>query len=600
MSFNTPIAFIIFNRPEYTKKVFNEIRKIKPKKLFLIADGPRENNLEDIKLCQKTRGIVSKIDWKCKVHKNFSEENIGCGIRPYTGIDWVFQHVDRAIILEDDCLPSKSFFRFCEELLERYKDNEKVMMISGSNFQPKSKTKYSYHFSKHPVTWGWATWRRAWQNYDFKIKDWPRFKKSKLFKKICPRKIEREYWTKQFYRVYGGKRDIWDYQWIHACWIKRGITIHPKVNLISNIGHGPKATHTFWKKNPIANFPRQDMKTINHPPKIILSKKYDNEIFHIIAPNTKKVKNNFFKKLRNYYKSFKNNSPPKNTQNKKEAWLEITTNIGCINQCNYCPQKTIMNAYSKKSPISNMSLEMFKKYLTKVPKNVIIHFSGFSEPFLNPNCSKLILYAHKKGYVLEIATTLIGMKESDINLIEKIPFKKFLIHLPDNKSQTRIKVNKPYLIILEKIIKSKIKNKQFMILRGPKFNKVHSKIKKIIEKYSLSLIGWHMYSRAGNTKEALDLRNIYQYNNLNIKCPHISHPVLLPNGEVALCCMDYGLKHITGNLNTDNYSDLFKSKEFLRALRGMKDPSSDVLCKNCEFNYIPDGNKFFIDLRKKH
>jgi hypothetical protein len=143
----SPVAFIFFNRPDLTEKVFNRIRKAQPQELFLIADGPRINNSEDERKCFEARKIVDQIDWECEVCRNYSDQNLGCGVRPATGISWVFEHVDRAIILEDDCLPHPSFFNFCDELLERYKYDQRVMQISGTNLQYGNKwTDYSYYF----------------------------------------------------------------------------------------------------------------------------------------------------------------------------------------------------------------------------------------------------------------------------------------------------------------------------------------------------------------------------------------------------------------------------------------------------------------------
>jgi hypothetical protein len=145
---NVPVLLIIFNRLESTKKVFREIAKAKPRQLFVAADGPRPNHPEDIEKCRLTRAVIDEVDWECDVHKNYSDVNLGCGQRPATGISWVFEHEERAIILEDDCVPHLTFFRFCEELLERFHDDERVMQICGNNFQfGRKRTRYSYFFS---------------------------------------------------------------------------------------------------------------------------------------------------------------------------------------------------------------------------------------------------------------------------------------------------------------------------------------------------------------------------------------------------------------------------------------------------------------------
>ena len=159
----TPVAFIIFNRPSLTQIVFNTIRQAKPKQLFVIADGARFP--EEKEKCQQARDIIRQVDWDCEVLANYSDVNLGCGKRISSGISWVFEHVEAAIILEDDCLPHLSFFRYCENLLDYYRDDERVMAIGGDNFQDgNKKTPYSYYFSKYPHVWGWATWRRAWKH----------------------------------------------------------------------------------------------------------------------------------------------------------------------------------------------------------------------------------------------------------------------------------------------------------------------------------------------------------------------------------------------------------------------------------------------------
>lgn len=166
-----PIVLITFNRPLLTKQVFNVISKAKPSVLFLISDGPR--NGAERKLVEETRQIISLIDWPCKVFRKYSDVNLGCKISVSSGLDWVFSRADRAIILEDDCVPDPSFFTFCDDLLDKYEDNPKIMHITGSFLLGNnSVSKDSYYFSHFTSVWGWATWRRAWTKYDVAIKDW--------------------------------------------------------------------------------------------------------------------------------------------------------------------------------------------------------------------------------------------------------------------------------------------------------------------------------------------------------------------------------------------------------------------------------------------
>jgi hypothetical protein len=165
------VALIIFNRTDTTKKVFEVLRQVKPAKLLVIADAPRHNYPDDIEKCAATRQIIEQVDWNCQVIKNYSEKNLGNKLRISTGLNWVFEQVEQAIILEDDCLPHPSFLPFCEDLLDKYQDDQRIMTRSGNNFQfGRKRTEYSYYFSRYTLIWGWATWRRAWQHYDAEMK----------------------------------------------------------------------------------------------------------------------------------------------------------------------------------------------------------------------------------------------------------------------------------------------------------------------------------------------------------------------------------------------------------------------------------------------
>ena len=245
-NFKTPILFIIFNRRDVTTMVFNEIRKIKPSKLFVVADGPRLERDGEKEKCEETRAIIESIDWECEVFKNYSDINLGCKKRVSSGIDWFFENVEQGIILEDDCLPNQSFFRFCEEMLEKYKDEEKIGMISGDNFQfGKVSNDYSYYFSRYSHIWGWASWRRAWKKYDVDIKSWPQIKKDNGLKNIFNNIKDTYYWSSIFNDVYNNKIDTWDYQWSFTCFVNNYLSVMPAVNLVSNIGFSPNgSTHT--------------------------------------------------------------------------------------------------------------------------------------------------------------------------------------------------------------------------------------------------------------------------------------------------------------------------------------------------------------------
>jgi hypothetical protein len=266
------VALIIFNRPALTARVFEAIRKARPPKLLVVADGPRPNQPGEAEKCAAARAIIEKVDWPCEVLKNYSDTNLGCKLRPSSGLDWVFQSVPEAIILEDDCLPQPSFFPFCEELLEKYREDERIMLISGDNFQfGRRRTAYSYYFSRYPHTWGWASWRRAWKLMDPDIKLWPEIRDGGWLEDMLadhPRNWGNT-WRANFEDVYKGNNSIWDYQWTLACWANSGLTVLPNMNLVSNIGFGADAIHTTGP-SPFANLPLEQMTfPLSHPPFVI-------------------------------------------------------------------------------------------------------------------------------------------------------------------------------------------------------------------------------------------------------------------------------------------------------------------------------------------
>jgi len=260
----TPVALILFNRPELTARVFRAIRAARPRQLFLIADGPR--NEAESRLTAAARQAVADVDWDCTVHRNFAESNRGCRRAVGQGIDWVFQHCDEAIILEDDCLPEPTFFRFCEELLERYHDDRRVSMISGDNFQPAPRSGESYYFSSISHVWGWATWRRAWRYFDIEMKSWPKDRESPWLAELLMDDTVRVTYRRNFDAVFEGKVDTWDAQWQLAVWRSGGLVALPNVNLVSNLGFGADATHTRRADSRDANLPTQPMRfPLVHP-----------------------------------------------------------------------------------------------------------------------------------------------------------------------------------------------------------------------------------------------------------------------------------------------------------------------------------------------
>ena len=246
----TPVAVIIFNRPHLARRLFHVLREVKPQTLFIIADAPREGKPDEAELCKAARAVFADIDWDCRVLRNYAETNMGCGQRPATGISWVFEQVPEAIFLEDDCLPHPSFFRFCAELLEHYREDERIAHIGGTNFHPNlNSTVDSYRFSRFPLCWGWASWRRAWQHFDIDMPAWAAMQASGELDQLLDYWLENpaavRYWRDRFcLTCTQDKTHVWDYQWIFACWWQRALSIYPNTNLVSNIGFGEDATHT--------------------------------------------------------------------------------------------------------------------------------------------------------------------------------------------------------------------------------------------------------------------------------------------------------------------------------------------------------------------
>ncbi|MCA2847470.1 MAG: glycosyltransferase family 2 protein [Pseudanabaena sp. M135S2SP2A07QC] len=274
----TPIVLIAYNRLEQTQKVIARILEAKPVEVFLIIDAPRNDQSIDEEKCHAVRKLLDQTEWNCQVFKNYAETNLGCKQRISTGLDWVFSQVESAIILEDDCLPDRSFFPFCEELLNRYRDDRRIVAISGDNFQfGRTRTNYSYYYSLYNHCWGWATWRRAWQHYDVDMKLWETVRDGDWLNDILQNAAAAKYWKHKFQQTYIGKFDTWDYQWTLSCWLQSGLTILPNQNLVSNIGFvAQSSTHTKNKNSPFANMSIETMQfPLKHPPLVVRDRQAD-------------------------------------------------------------------------------------------------------------------------------------------------------------------------------------------------------------------------------------------------------------------------------------------------------------------------------------
>lgn len=277
--FQTPVAMIVFNRPRTTRVVFDAIAKIRPAKLLVIADGPRANRSGEEEQCAQVREIVRAVDWQCELLTNFADSNLGCQERVISGLDWVFSLVEEAIILEDDCVPDSSFFLFCQELLEKYRGDNRISYIAGANLvQDYVKIGDSYFFSQIGGIWGWATWRSEWQRYDRHLNDWPELKANKKLEEIFDQPRAVAYWTRIFDLMHENRGpNTWDYQWLYTGLKNNSLTIVPRVNLVHNIGFGEHATHT-TEEDARFVLPSNPMRfPLKHPSSFIPSRSLDRQ-----------------------------------------------------------------------------------------------------------------------------------------------------------------------------------------------------------------------------------------------------------------------------------------------------------------------------------
>ena len=263
-----PILIRLFNRPDKIRKLMKVIKKVKPTELYLVADGPR--NKKDDYLIKKTRQIAANINWKCSVKKKFFKKNLGGPLAGYKGICWFFNSVDKGIILEDDNIPNISFFKFCDELLEYYKNDSRVGMITGNNFQNgKFRGEGSYYFSKYCHIWGWASWKRSVKNWELIPKNFSKTKKIILNNKFYYDKNEQEFWEKDLYNLCKSKKIHWDYSLFFHFLKKNFLTATPNVNLVSNIGFGKDASNTLSEKDKFSKMKVYSLGKIKHPKKVM-------------------------------------------------------------------------------------------------------------------------------------------------------------------------------------------------------------------------------------------------------------------------------------------------------------------------------------------
>lgn len=265
MKFETPILFLVYNRPTQTNLTFKSIRSIKPSKLYISADGPRANSSQDRDLSQQVKKIVSNIDWECDVKYKYESYNMGCGAGVKSGIDWLFENEKLGIILEDDVLAEETFFTFCEELLLKYRDDERISMIAGTNHIQYEPSNFSYFFSKNKACWGWATWKRAWKNMDYEMNWRDGFQSSDVIQNMSVNNRSLRHWRRTISLIDAGKVNAWDWQWYFSVASQNQLTIFPSVNLVSNIGFGESATHTKGKAKTAFLISRNLNFPLKHP-----------------------------------------------------------------------------------------------------------------------------------------------------------------------------------------------------------------------------------------------------------------------------------------------------------------------------------------------
>lgn len=267
---NTAVLFLVFNRPDVTAQVFEAIRQAKPPRLYVAADGPRPNRPGEAERCAEVRRIATNVDWPCEVKTLFRESNLGCKRAVSDAITWFFENEPQGIILEDDCLPDPTFFRYCEDMLTRYQYDDRVMMVSGTNLAWDIDQKESHYFSRYPHIWGWASWRRVWTWYDVHMMDLQTLLSDSGFVESFRRYAEYEHWSRVLTSVRDGQVDTWDAQVVYLAFSRSQMTVYPSGNLISNIGFGADATHTLKANSWLANLPLKPFDWSSGEPKFAI------------------------------------------------------------------------------------------------------------------------------------------------------------------------------------------------------------------------------------------------------------------------------------------------------------------------------------------
>lgn len=274
-----PVLILAFNRPDTTRRVLDAVRLARPSRLYLAVDGPRADRTGDADAVREVRGLTREIDWDCDTRTLFAEHNLGCKVAVSQAITRFFSEIEAGIILEDDCVADPSFFPYAADLLERYRDDNRVAMVSGDNFEEgRRRTTHSYYFSRYAHIWGWATWRRAWRWYDHRMALWPELREGGWLMDVLGDAAAVRYWTRMFNETYAERNTSWAYRWMFSIWAQSGLAILPNVNLVSNIGFGEQATHTVAQGSALASLRTTSIEfPLSHPPYVIRDQAADSE-----------------------------------------------------------------------------------------------------------------------------------------------------------------------------------------------------------------------------------------------------------------------------------------------------------------------------------
>lgn len=299
-----PLALFIYKRTKTVQRVLESIPIGMFEKLYVIADGPK--NKTEKSQCDAAKSLVENFALENNIilFTNYSDKNLGGPRRIPTGLNWVFDHEDEAIILEDDCVPSNSFYKFCCELLDKYKSDDRIGAISGNNFQNLQATNFSYYYSVFNHCWGWATWKRAWKHFDISLSTFPEFLRNGGLNSIFTSKKDVDYWSNIFYNLHRCNKIHWDYAWTYSCWAQNYLSILPEKNLVTNIGFGIDASNTFDEFSPFSHLKSHDIKFPLSHPDIFIRNKYADDYTQKIVFSQPSLIRKIFIKLQNISRGF--------------------------------------------------------------------------------------------------------------------------------------------------------------------------------------------------------------------------------------------------------------------------------------------------------